>query len=233
MKRVAVLSSLAAPWLFAIAACGPDNVTSATGTEGGTAEGDDGADDGADDGDGGGGTADGGDDGAQTGDDAVADETGDPEDIPPPPATGIQITEVTVDQGIRIPVARNGEIVGPSERNQAVLKDRVAAIRAFYEVDPGYESRSIYALLTVIQTDGRESVYESFVNTSEMPCDQTYQYECRYSSPSGGFIWRVFPEDIQPGVRYRIEMLETSPGHENDVSDKIPVFPTDGGSMRS
>ncbi len=236
MKRVAALCLLAGSSLVLAAACGTDKSSSAMDSdgEGGTA--DDGDDDGADDGDDDG--NDDGDDGGTAdgdsgdGEEEGEDETGEPEDIPPPPATGIQITEVTVDQGVRVPVARNGELVGPTERNQAILKDRAAAIRAFYEVDPGYTARTIYGVLTVVQSDGRESTYESFVNTSEMECDLPYTYDCRYSSPSGGFIWRVFPEDMQPGTQYRIEMLETSPGHENDVSDKSHIFPIDGGSMQ-
>ena len=159
------------------------------------------------------------------------DDDDDDSDLPPPPATGIQIVEVTVDQGIRVPVARNGELVGGAERNQAILKDRASVVRAFYEVDPGYEARSIYAILTVVQGDGTETTYDSFVNTSEMPCDQQWIYDCRYSSPSGSFIWRVLPEEMQPDTQYRIEMFETSPGHEDDVSDKIPRFPTDGSNL--
>jgi hypothetical protein len=162
-------------------------------------------------------------------DDAVADETGNPEDLPPPPATGIEIREVTVDQGIRVPVARNGELVGPQDRNQPLLKGRPSVVRAFYEVDPGYEARAIYALLHVEQLGGEViTTYESFVQTSEEPCDEQWIYDCRYGSASGSFVWRVPGEDMQPGVRYRIELFETAPGHEDVVSDKVPLFPTDG-----
>jgi hypothetical protein len=162
--------------------------------------------------------------------DTGADETGEPEDLPPPPATGIEITEVTVDQGIRVPVARGGELVGPTERNQPLLKNRPAVVRAFYEVDQGYETRAIYALLHLEQLGGEViTTYESFVQTSEEPCEEPWIYDCRYGSASGSFVWRVPAEDLQPGVRYRIELFETAPGHEEDVSDKVPLFPTDGG----
>lgn len=164
-----------------------------------------------------------------------ADETGDTstEPLPPPPSTGLEIVEVTVDQGIRIPVARDSALVGPTERNSAVLQNRPAVVRAFYETDPGYVTRSIYAVLTIEHPDGTTVPYESFVNTSAEDCSAfPYIYECRYSSPSGSFIWRIEPEDMVPGVVYSIEMFETSPGHEDDVSDKSSIFPADGGAMQ-
>lgn len=177
-----------------------------------------------------------GEGGASTGgtaggsDDASADETAGAEDLPPPPARGIQITEVTVDQGVRVPVARGGELVGPNERNQPILQGRPAVFRAFYEVDPGYATRAIYGVLYVEQLGGEViTSYESFVQTSEEPCDEQWIYDCRYGSSTGSFVWRVPAEDMLPGVRYRVELFETAPGHEDDVSDKIPLYPTDGG----
>lgn len=223
MKTAAVLSALS---LGLLSACGTDS-TSATGTQGGSGGSDEGASEGDDGGDGAGTAGGSGDNGG----DAADEETGEPEDLPPPPATGIEIIEVTVDQGIRVPVARNGAIVPGNERNQAILSGRPAGVRAFYDVDPGYEGRTIYGLLTVIQDDGTESTYESFTNTSEMPCDQEWVYDCRYGSASGSFLWRVFPEDMQPNARYNIELLETAPGHEDDVSDKSHIFPTDGSDL--
>lgn len=226
MKRVAALSMLA---LGLGSACGDTKSSAVDDDSGGTAAVD--GDDGADGGGTGQGDGDGGDDQAGTADGESGEESGDPADLPPPPARGIQIVDVTVDQGVRVPVARNGAIVPGNERNQAVLKERASAFRAFYEVDPGYESRSIYAVLTVVQSDGTETTYESFVNTSESECDMNYVYECRYNSAAGSFIWRVFPEDMQPTTQYRIEMFETAPGHEDDVSDKSSIFPVDGGTM--
>lgn len=180
------------------------------------------------------------------GDDTAADETAGPADdtagdddppgtgepVPPPPATGIEITEVTFDQGIRIPIARNGELVGPTERNASILQGRPAVIRAFYDTDPGYATRSIYAVLTVHLPGGGTSTYESFITTSEPDCaGETWLYDCRYGSPTGSFVFRLDPEDVVPGIEYSMELFETAPGHEDDVSDKVPRFPTAGGSM--
>jgi hypothetical protein len=226
MRRVALLSSIA----LGLFACADDEVSMASAGEDGTTSA-------AEDGTGGGpsgpdasagGTA--ADDTADGGSDA-GDETGDPVDLPPPPATGIQIVEVTVDQGIRVPIARIGELVGPQKRNLPVLQQRPGVFRAFYEVDPGFATRTLYGVMTVHQTDGTTTTYDSFVQASEEACDQTWIYECRYGSPTGSLVWRVPAEAMRPGMEYSIELLETAPGHEDDVSDKSPIFPVTGGSM--
>lgn len=165
--------------------------------------------------------------------DETAGESSDSgEPLPPPPATGIEIVEVTADQGIRIPIARDGELVAPDERNGALLQGRPVVLRAFYETDPGYANRDIYAALFLQHTDGTSTTAESFINTSPPECAEGQAlYECRYGSPTGSFVFRLEPEHVRPGTTYRISLFETSPGHEDDVSDKVPVFPTDGGSL--
>lgn len=162
-------------------------------------------------------------------DDTAGEDETTGEPLPPPPATGIEIVEVTSDQGIRVPIARDSALVEPAERNAAILQGRQIVLRAFYETDPGYAARDIYAVLFLQHTDGSSTTYESFTNTSEPECPEgEYLYECRYGSPTGSFVFRLEPQDVRPGVTYRISMFETSPGHENDVSDKNPIFPASG-----
>ncbi|MCX4239293.1 zinc metalloprotease [Paraliomyxa miuraensis] len=160
-----------------------------------------------------------------------ADTTGDPEPLPPPPATGIEIVEITVDQGVRVPVFRDGALVGPAERNAAVLQGRELVLRAFFETDPGWQARPIYGLLTLEHDDGTTAVYEGFTEASEPQCAAfDHLYDCRYGDDNGSLLWRVEGVDVRPGTAYRIELLEAIPGHEDDVSDKSPVFPVDGGT---
>lgn len=161
---------------------------------------------------------------------AAADETGEPE--PPPPATGIQILDVTADQGIRIPVAQAGTYVDPASRNATVLQGRPTVIRGFYGTVPGFVARPIYGLLWLEHADGTTERYETFVQASEPACEgEPSLYECRYGEPDGALLWRVEGVDIRPDTRYRIELYEASPGHEDDESDAIPLFPTDGSTI--
>ena len=161
---------------------------------------------------------------------AGPDDTGEPG--PPPPATNIQIVDVTIDQGIRIPIARASAYVDPAERNATVLQGRTAAVRGFYSTTPGFATRPIYGLLWLDHADGTSERYEAFVQASEPQCDGSASiYECRYGEPDGALLWRVEGEDIRPDTRYRMELYEASPGHEDDVSETSPLFPSDGSSM--
>lgn len=162
-------------------------------------------------------------------DTADTDDTG--EDLPPPPATGIQIVHVTADQAVRVPVALDGELVGGAERTVPLYQGRALMLRAFYELDEGYESRDIYGVLRVQQTDGTETEYGSFITADAKDCDGVPELDCRYGTLPNTFYWAVAPEDVRPGMTYSIELLEAAPGHEDDVSDKVPIFPTDGGTI--
>lgn len=205
-------------------ACGPDaeSVDSAGGTSGGTGGASSGATTASDDG----GASEGS--GGATSDDGTTG--GDPN--VPPPATGIEIVDVTADQGIRVPVAIGGQLVGGAERNLPLFQGRRTMIRAFYEVDPDFVPRTIYGVLTLEQTDGTTQTYEAFADAGEIEaCKGQPQWDCRYGSFGGSFNFMVDGADVRPGTYYRIELFETKPGYEDVVSEKRPVFPPDGGTM--
>ena len=162
---------------------------------------------------------------------ASAGETESGEPLPPPPATGIQIVDVTADQAVRVPIALDGEFVDGAQRNTPLLRDRALVLRAFYELDPEFVPRDIYATLYVQQTDGSITEHANYVTAIHKECGSQSRIDCRYGTLPNSFYWRLPAELVQPGTTYRIELLETAPGHEDVVSDKVPVFPVDGGSL--
>jgi hypothetical protein len=106
-------------------------------------------------------------------------------------------------------------------------------VRAFYETDPGFATRDIYGLLWLDHADGTTERYEAFVEASEPgpECEGIDLYACRYGSPDGALLWRLEDEDVRPGTTFRVELYEAAPGHEDDASDKLPVFPVDGSTL--
>lgn len=154
--------------------------------------------------------------------------TGEP--LPPPPSTGIQIIDVTVDQGIRVPIVRYGNPVAPNQRNADLLRDRPGLLRAFYLLEEGFVERDIYAVLT-LELDGEsrsfEVVQKAFA-ADDCP-DPQQQFECRYASTIGSFNFRIPPEWMRPGLAYKIETFEAAPGQEDTPTAAIPHYPWEGG----
>ena len=171
-------------------------------------------------------TGDGDGDGDPT---TAGDGDGDGEPLPPPPSTGIQIVDVTIDQGVRVPLVINGNTLSPAQRNQTVIADRPGFLRAFYLLEPGFVERKIYAVLT-LTLDG-ETLELDILQTAfaAADCEGQQQFACRYGSTIGSFNFRIPPEWVQPGTEYKIETFEAAPGYEDAPTAAIPHFPWDGG----
>lgn len=149
----------------------------------------------------------------------------------PPPATNIQIYDVTIDQGSMLPVAIEGELVPGADRRKVILAGRNAIVRAFYRVEPGFERRGIFARLTLVHDDGTVDTFEDFKAAFSEDCGDRPLHECRYGAMNGGFMFWIPGEALKEGDEYGVELFETAPGHENDPSETSPVFPTGGGTM--
>jgi hypothetical protein len=204
-------------------ACGDDGSSSIATDETSGASGGDGDPDGDGDGDD---TSQPGD-GDGDGDGDPGDGDGDAEPLPPPPSTGIQIVDITVDQGIRVPLVINGNTLSPAQRNTTILDNRPALLRAFYLLEPGFVERKIYAVLTLTlagETLELASLQTAFAASQ---CEGQAQFSCRYGSTVGSFNFRIPPAWVQPGVEYRIETFEAAPGYEDQPTAAIPHFPWD------
>lgn len=165
-------------------------------------------------------------------DTATEQDSDDGEPLPPPPSTGIQIVDVTIDQGVRVPIVQHGNYLTPSQRSVDVLRDRPAALRAFYLLEEGFEPRTIYAVLTV-QLGGETLEVEALQTAFPEPdCEGQVQMDCRYGSSVGSFNFRVPEQFMQPGVEFKIETFEASPGYEDEPTAAIPHYPWEGGMQQ-
>ncbi|HVH98237.1 MAG TPA: zinc-dependent metalloprotease family protein [Enhygromyxa sp.] len=156
------------------------------------------------------------------------DGDGDP-NLPPPPSTGIQIIDVTVDQGVRIPIVQHGNLLSPAQRNAEILDNRPALLRAFYLLEPGFVERKIYAVLT-LSLGGQTLELDTLQTAFWAPeCEGEPQFDCRYASTIGSFNFRIPPEWVQPGLEFRIETFEAAPGYEDVPTAAVPHYPWEGG----
>src|SRR5690606_35402535 len=129
---------------------------------------------------------------------ATASETDSGEPITPPPATGIQIVDVTADQAVRVPIVLDGEFFDGSPRATPLLRDRALVLRAFYELDPEFVPRDIYATLYVQQTDGSITEHANYVTAIHKDCGTKSRIDCRYGTLPNSFYWRLPAELVKP-----------------------------------
>lgn len=180
------------PFLALFAACGGSSAS--TGGDAAEATGQDGtADDDSDDDDG-----DENDDATSVG--TSADSTG--TDVPAEnvPARGIRIALVEANSGVAVPVARDGAWVDGPGRNAPMPKGRNTAFRVYVDVEEaGWVTRNIEARMTVIQSDGRETVYSE---SAEVAGDSSL------TSLQSNILVGVVAEDILPYTAFQIELYE-------------------------
>jgi hypothetical protein len=206
MKRLSRIWFLAIPLSLWGLACGGDK-DDGDGGGAGDDDGDGGGDDGGDGGDdgddgtddGGDGSDDGGtgDDGGDGGDDGGDGGDGGSTEL----ARGIQIDQVEVNQGVQIFIGENGQPLAPAQYDNPVIGGRLALIRAYWQLDAGFEPREIKGVLAITQPGGTPEEGYHTVMVDGPPTAAEFD---------STFSWMIPGEMIQEGTTYSITLYETS-----------------------
>lgn len=206
----------------ALVACGPASSTEANSAEGG---GTDGPTGGSVTGDSPTGSAVDSDEGSAGTDTTGADESGttavEPEFVPYP-ARGVRLSEVFANQGVGVPIVRDGLWVDGTGRNAALIPERTTLIRGYWELDEGFEPRVIMARLIITYPDGREEI-----------ADRTFEVDGP-SRPSDidSNMYFVVPGELLPvGVKFQIELYETEYGYEELPEPEQFAYPPQPGFL--
>ncbi|HVY30133.1 MAG TPA: M66 family metalloprotease [Polyangiaceae bacterium] len=124
--------------------------------------------------------------------------------LPPHPeadrlARDVRIREVSVYQGVKVPIVRDQQAV--TTRNADLVQEREALVRVFVDPLPGFTSRPLSARLT-LQEEGEKPRYFEQVVTVSGPSSET----------EGGSTFNLeLPKDaFGPTTQYEIELRETS-----------------------
>jgi hypothetical protein len=146
-----------------------------------------------------------GDTGSESGE---AGEAGETEGTPfePIPARGdIALTQVVVNQGVDVPIANNGEWVGPTDRNTYVVGNRDTLLRGFWEIPEDWTPRNITAVLDLEYPDGTTETYENtlMIDGPSFPGDL-----------DRAFTFPLVAEQFPPGLKYHMGLWEAEPGAE-------------------
>lgn len=124
--------------------------------------------------------------------------------LPPHPeaerlARDVRIREVSVYQGVKVPIARDQQAV--VERNADLVQQREALVRVFVEPQPGFVARQLSARLT-LHEEGEKPRYFEQVITVSGPSQET--------EGSSTFNLELPKDAFGPTTQYEVELRETS-----------------------
>jgi len=136
-------------------------------------------------------------------------------------ARDITIDLIEANQGVAVDIARNGQWLGPAERQAPLLQDRITLVRAFWEIPDDWEGREIAGHLVLDLPDG----------TSEIKIDsKVVEEESFIGDLSRSFFWGVEAEFMVPGLEFRVELYEVDDALiDTPEPDPPPTVPPSDG----
>ncbi len=111
-------------------------------------------------------------------------------------ASGVSITEVSVYQGVKVPIMQNGGEV--TSRNAPVIAGRPALVRVFVSPDANFQAREIIARISL-----GTSAFEAKGFISGLSQEANLQTTLNIEVPG---------EQLTPGLGYAVTLLEGAPG---------------------
>jgi hypothetical protein len=97
-----------------------------------------------------------------------ADDGSVPENL----AVGLNITKVTANQGVAVPITNGVDWVGPSDRNTRLVGGRDTLVRVHWTLDEGWVERDIMCRLTVTPPGGESFTLENTVEGVNQDSDE-------------------------------------------------------------
>jgi hypothetical protein len=156
-----------------------------------------------------------------------AAETGEPEDYGPVRGD-LVITSIEVSQSVVQPLFEDGAVISPVDYGVPLVPNRHMWVRALWAAPSGWTTRRLTARLHLEYPDGTELVYEDRETASGAP-----PYVEGTSSPTDlltGFYWRLAPEDVVPGMRYSVTVVEPKPADDIPPSTGQTQWPRDSNT---
>jgi hypothetical protein len=138
--------------------------------------------------------------------------TGEPVFEPIPARGGIVIERVEANSGVAVMIGKDGEAVGGSERTTVLPPRRNTLFRAYVKVPEGWEARELEARLH-LTGGGVDKVYKQ---------KMLVKHDSRDSDINSTFSFGVAAADVQPGLKYSVELWETAPGQEDTPEGDVP-----------
>lgn len=163
---------------------------------------------------------------SDTGTTTIADSTGHgsadastgPEAPPLSFASGIRLDRLTANQGVQVELVRDGLEVSPEQHTARLVSGRTLLLRAFWSLHADFTPRELLGRLEAEYPDGTVLV-------------QDFPLVVDGEADDGGasFQWLLPPEQVVPGIQYRVRLLDPDPAlATGEVSDPPPILPLPG-----
>lgn len=141
-------------------------------------------------------------------------------------ARGVGVGDITVDQGIRIPVREEGTLLEPNERNAQLVTNRATLVRASWtlEAPESHVTRDIRALLTLTHEDGTT---EELEEVKEVGVRTEYSYD----DARDAFVFELASEQVKKGMALSLELFEVDESYRSQPPPTTPSrFPAEAES---
>lgn len=149
-------------------------------------------------------------------------ETGEPDDYGPVRGD-LEITAIEVSQSVVQPIYQDGEVINPTTYGVPLVPGRHMWVRALWDPPLEWTPRPLTARLTIEFPDGEEVVYDDRETEKGHP-----PVVVGKSSPTDmltSFYWRLDPEDVVPGIRYSVTVVEPAPANDIPASTGKTKWP--------
>jgi hypothetical protein len=133
----------------------------------------------------------------------------------------LEITAIEVSQSVVQPIYVDGEVINPATYGVPLIPNRHMWVRALWDPPLEWTPRPLTARLHIEFPDGEEVVYDDRETESGHP--PVVQGKSSPTDMLTSFYWRLDPEDVVPGIRYSVTVIEPEP---------VPDIPVSTGKTR-
>ncbi len=137
----------------------------------------------------------------------------------------LEITAIEVSQSVVQPIYQDGEVLNPAMYAVPLVPNRHMWVRALWDPPLEWDPRPLTARLTLEFPDGSEVVYDDRESAGGHP--PVVQGKSSPTDMLTSFYWRLDPEDVVPGLRYSVSVVETEPRPDIPESTGKTQWPRD------
>ncbi|PRQ09021.1 hypothetical protein [Enhygromyxa salina] len=145
------------------------------------------------------------------------------------PARGeLEITEIEVSQSVVQPIYQAGAVVDPTTYGVPLVPNRHMWVRALWDPPLEWTPRPLIARLHLEYPDGTQVLHPDRETAKGSP--PVVVGKSTHDDLLSGFYWRLAPEDVVPGMRYSVTVVEPEPAFDIPKTTGKTRWPRDNNT---